>query len=83
MKKLLVVFLLLLSGLINGQEIYNFYLEPGASNEEAILHTSFYFNQGAGHIESNLDIVGNTINFSICYVLRVRHKAKLMMIKNF
>ena len=69
MKKFIVVLCVLMSGVVNGQSLSNYYLEPGSTNQEVILHTSFYYHHGAGFIESNVEVVGNHINFSICYVL--------------
>jgi hypothetical protein len=51
------------------QEITNFYLEPGSTNDEVILNTSFYNSNLAGFIESSYTVDGNVINFSICYAL--------------
>ena len=51
------------------QEITNFYLEPGSTNDEVILNTSFYFYNVAGYIESSYTVDDNVINFTMCYIL--------------
>ena len=54
---------------VTGQVLSNYYLEPGSTNDEAILHTSFYASHGAGYIDHMVEITGNVIDFSICYQL--------------
>ena len=56
-------------GLVQGQELTNFYLEPGMTNNEAILHTTFYHSNSANLYSAEIEIIGNTINVSICYNL--------------
>ena len=51
------------------QEITNFYLESGSTNDEVILNTSFYFYNVAGYIESSYTVDDNVINFTMCYIL--------------
>lgn len=53
----------------NSQVLSNYYLEPGSTNQEVILHTSFFHFMGGGFFESNVEVVGNNINFSMCYIL--------------
>ena len=67
--ELLVAVALLSFSVAQSQSLSNYYLESGSNNQEVILHTSFYYHHGAGFIESNVEVVGNTINFSICYGL--------------
>ncbi len=69
MKKLIVVLSLLISGIANSQVLSNYYLESGSTNQEVILHTSFFHFMGGGYFESNVEVVGNNINFSMCYIL--------------
>jgi Leucine-rich repeat (LRR) protein len=69
MKKLLVVLGLCITGIISGQELSNFYLEPGSTANEATLHTSFYYSQGASIENADIEIVDNIINATLCYKL--------------
>lgn len=69
MKKCIIILCALMSGLVNGQELTNFYLEPGTTNNEVILHTSFFHLASATLYSSEIEIIGNRINFSICYNL--------------
>ena len=68
MRKIVLLFLFI-SSLVQGQELTNFYLEPGTTNNEVTLHTSFFYHSSAILHSTEIDIVGNTINFLICYNL--------------
>jgi len=67
--KIVVVFALLSITSAQSQVLSNYYLESGSTNQEVILHTSVFHFMGAGFFESNVEVVGNNINFSICYIL--------------
>ncbi len=65
----LIVWVVLCFQSAYSQELTNFYLESGSTNDEVVLHTSFYYVSLANYYESSYTVDDNVINFSICYQL--------------
>ena len=74
MKKYILILFMFSSSISFSQELINYYLSPEAisgSTEGTVLmlHTTFYYYNGAGYIDHNYTIDDHIITFKLCYAL--------------
>lgn len=67
MKKILIIFFIFISGILNSQELVNFYLESNASTNSIQLHTKVLHYSGAGLNSIETESVDNLVTIKICY----------------
>ena len=74
MKKYILILFIFFFSYGYSQELINYYLSPEAISGTTegtvlMLHTTFYYYNGAGYIDHNYTIDGQIITFKLCYAL--------------